>query len=52
MQQTNKCTSVRYALSSINIYRRVSIASATVIGVAYKNATMNKKLHKIAHNFI
>jgi hypothetical protein len=47
MQQTNKCTSVRYALSCTTIYRHVSIASVTVIGVAHKNAN---NVQKIAHN--
>jgi len=44
MQQTNKYTSVRCALSCITICRHVSVASATVIGVAYKNANNIQKI--------
>ena len=51
MQKSNKYTSVGYALSCITIYRHVSVASATVTGVEYKNANNVQKLHKIAHNF-
>ena len=37
MEQTNKCMSIKHVLSYITIHQYVSVASATIIRVAYNN---------------
>jgi hypothetical protein len=45
--ETEKGTSIKYVLSYINVLRNVSVASATIIRVSYKNT---KNIQSFAKN--
>jgi len=46
MQQINNVTSIKCALSHINIHRHVSIVSVTIIRMSYKNTDKVQQLSK------
>ena len=46
MPLINKLTAIKYVLSYVTIHQAVSVASATILRVSYKN-TYNTQFHKM-----